>query len=324
MSAAAKPGWAKGVRKEQRISACKPVTVSGQDALGNPFSQNTFTVEIAARGARLRGLPPLVIGTTLLLELGQQVARYRVVWIGGEGTEHEGHVGLECLEGNKSIFGLEPPAVGSFYDEYKRVEAQLRRSERRYQSLFENSLGLICTHDMDGVLASLNPAAARAIGYETSACVGKSLADFLAPSVRRQFPQYLQRVRTNGRDSGYMQVIGRDRLKRVWLYRNLAVYENGSPPYVVGHATDVTEQKENERKLQLTLAKLEKAAAEVKTLQGLLPICAWCKRIRTEDGGWTQLEAYITGHSAASFSHSICPECLPKLKGNGEESSDDN
>ena len=59
--------------------------------------------------------------------------------------------------------------------------------------------------------------------------------------------------------------------------------------------------------------KLEHALAEVKTLQGLLPICAVCKRIRDDKGYWNQMEAYIHEHSEAEFSHGICPECAQKL-----------
>ena len=58
---------------------------------------------------------------------------------------------------------------------------------------------------------------------------------------------------------------------------------------------------------------LQKALAEVKTLSGLLPICARCKNIRDDRGYWTQVEAYVETRTAASFSHSICPDCLTKL-----------
>ncbi|MGD9008518.1 MAG: hypothetical protein PVG41_11385 [Desulfobacteraceae bacterium] len=57
---------------------------------------------------------------------------------------------------------------------------------------------------------------------------------------------------------------------------------------------------------------LEKALHEVKTLQGLLPICSFCKRIRDDKGYWNQIEAYIHMHSDAVFSHGICPECAEK------------
>jgi hypothetical protein len=52
---------------------------------------------------------------------------------------------------------------------------------------------------------------------------------------------------------------------------------------------------------------------KIKILEGVLPICASCKRIRNENGQYEQIEKYITHHSAASFSHGICPECLKKL-----------
>jgi len=314
MSAGTKTSLAVGLRKEQRISACKPVTVSGQDEFGHPFSMNTFTLEIAACGVRLRGLPPVQIGSILLLEVANDRARYRVVWVGEKGSTCDGHVGLECVDRERSIFGLKLPEPGRFYDEYRRVEAELHRSESRYKSLFENSLALICTHDMDGRLLSVNRAAAHALGYEPYEGIGRSLADFLAPSVRKYFPLYLDRLRNLGRDSGCMLVVARRREKRAWLYRNLVLHETGMPPYVVGHAMDVTEQKKTEYELQTALKKLQGALAEVKTLRGLLPICAWCKRLQAEDGTWSDLETYVTTHSDASFSHGICPQCARSLR----------
>jgi uncharacterized membrane protein len=54
---------------------------------------------------------------------------------------------------------------------------------------------------------------------------------------------------------------------------------------------------------------------ELKTLRGMIPICAWCKRIRTDSGVWKQIEQYIHEHSGADFTHSVCPECVSKLEG---------
>lgn len=59
--------------------------------------------------------------------------------------------------------------------------------------------------------------------------------------------------------------------------------------------------------------KFEKAKNEVNVLQGLLPICPSCKQIRDDKGYWKQIEEYITEHSDAQFSHSICPACIKKL-----------
>lgn len=52
--------------------------------------------------------------------------------------------------------------------------------------------------------------------------------------------------------------------------------------------------------------------AEVKILQGLLPICAWCKKIRDDEGLWTQVESYLGSHSEATFTHGLCPDCARK------------
>ncbi len=60
---------------------------------------------------------------------------------------------------------------------------------------------------------------------------------------------------------------------------------------------------------------LQKALEEVKTLRGIIPICSNCKKIRDEEGLWSQVEAYIQGHSDAEFSHSLCPDCyLEEIK----------
>jgi len=58
---------------------------------------------------------------------------------------------------------------------------------------------------------------------------------------------------------------------------------------------------------------LEKALAKIKTLSGLLPICASCKKIRDDKGYWTQLESYVSEHSEAEFTHGCCPDCMKKL-----------
>ncbi|MCP3887359.1 MAG: response regulator [Desulfobulbaceae bacterium] len=66
------------------------------------------------------------------------------------------------------------------------------------------------------------------------------------------------------------------------------------------------------------LARVKKEV-ELKTLRGLIPICAHCKNIRDDQGVWNKIEAYIQEHSAALFSHSICPQCIQKLYDDEEE-----
>ena len=65
---------------------------------------------------------------------------------------------------------------------------------------------------------------------------------------------------------------------------------------------------------QSLLVQLEHSRNEIKTLRGLLPICASCKKIRDEKGSWKQMESYISEHSQAQFSHGLCPDCAMKAE----------
>jgi len=71
-------------------------------------------------------------------------------------------------------------------------------------------------------------------------------------------------------------------------------------------------QQQNREKDEL-IAKLQEALENVKKLSGLIPICSNCKKIRTDEGYWKQIEGYISEHSEARFSHGICPDCAKKI-----------
>lgn len=70
---------------------------------------------------------------------------------------------------------------------------------------------------------------------------------------------------------------------------------------------------ELQESLERNINQLSEALSHIKTLQGLLPICMYCHKIRKDDKVWEQLEIYITEHSDAHFSHGICPDCLKKF-----------
>lgn len=81
------------------------------------------------------------------------------------------------------------------------------------------------------------------------------------------------------------------------------------------HVADVTPLREREAALQRVIAERDRALAEAQTLHGLLPTCAFCKAIRDSGGQWQPIETYISQHSAAQFSHGVCPECVEKHYG---------
>ncbi|MGR3317608.1 MAG: response regulator [Candidatus Anammoxibacter sp.] len=70
-----------------------------------------------------------------------------------------------------------------------------------------------------------------------------------------------------------------------------------------------------EKQLEKMVNDLQKSLAEIKTLEGFLPICAWCKKIRNDEGYWDQVEDYIKERTNAEFTHGICPACSEKLAG---------
>lgn len=76
---------------------------------------------------------------------------------------------------------------------------------------------------------------------------------------------------------------------------------------------DITARKQAEQERERLIVELQKALAEVRTLSGLLPICANCKKIRDDRGYWNQIELYIREHTDADFSHGVCPECTREL-----------
>jgi hypothetical protein len=73
------------------------------------------------------------------------------------------------------------------------------------------------------------------------------------------------------------------------------------------------QKNKTEQQRIMILLEREKALQEVRILRGLLPICASCKKIRDDNGYWTQIEGYIKDHSEAEFTHGICPDCAKKL-----------
>lgn len=80
---------------------------------------------------------------------------------------------------------------------------------------------------------------------------------------------------------------------------------------LAGKEQDLVSQRDL---LKQRTLELEKALEEVKVLSGIIPICAWCKKIRNDSGYWDQLEHYISEHSDADFTHGVCPECYEKQK----------
>ena len=152
------------------------------------------------------------------------------------------------------------------------VQKELNDTKERYQNLVENSTALICTHDLEGRLLSINPAAARSLGLTVEECIGRNIQDALVPNVRSNFNLYLEQIKQHHVASGNMALISKSGARLVWSYTNRLIQDGDQPPYVLGHAQDVTEQVQLEsalRKSQEAALAAERKLARVDPLTGL-------------------------------------------------------
>lgn len=131
-------------------------------------------------------------------------------------------------------------------NEKRKIELALRESEHRHRALIEKGRGLITTHDLEGKLLSINPAAARSLGYEKEEALGCLISDFMPPGGRKFLTAYLEEISRCKEMSGDLVLLAKNGEKRIWRYTNVIHEDEDQPPFVLGYAQDITEQKQME------------------------------------------------------------------------------
>lgn len=134
--------------------------------------------------------------------------------------------------------------------ERKQADEALQENEDRYRDLVENSHDLICTHDLEGKILSVNQTAAKALSYERDAILGRDIRDGLLPEFRDEFTDYIAEIQKDGHARGLMTVQLRTGERRIWEYNNTLRTEGVDVPIVRGMAIDVTERKRAEAALR--------------------------------------------------------------------------
>ena len=201
-------------------------------------------------------------------------------------------------------------------------EAHLR-SERTsgleklfYLAAIVDSTGeAILSQNMDGIITTWNAGAEQLFGYSEEEAVGKSVLILVPASLHPSTNQIFEDLRQGKPIESFETV----RLRKdgapldVYLAMSPIKAASGELMGAASIAYDITERKKIEEERTKMIDQLNDTLSKVRTLSGLLPICASCKKIRDDKGYWQKLETFVHEHSNAEFSHSICPDCMERL-----------
>jgi PAS domain S-box-containing protein len=184
-----------------------------------------------------------------------------------------------------------------------------RPAESIYVQLVEHGLdAAFLTRPKDGAILYANPAACRLFGYtldEFRALGRSAVVDLSDPRIREAMAQR----RETGRFQGVLPMRRKDGSRFVAALSSAVYTDSSGEQRTSMFVWDLTEQEQREEALRVINAELSRALADGRQLQGMLPICCFCKRIRHDEHSWQQVEEYIAAHAPVQFTHSICPTC---------------
>lgn len=177
----------------------------------------------------------------------------------------------------------------------------------RVRSILESISDGFLALDRDFRFVYVNPAAELVMGVSRGEVIGKCIWDAFPAALHTELERqccYVMSARKSAHfESAYAPL-------QKWFSVHAYPSDTGG---VAIYFSDITDRKAAESEKELLIEELRDALSKVRQLNGLLPICASCKKIRDDTGYWHQLETYIRSHSEAEFSHGLCPECVQKF-----------
>lgn len=212
------------------------------------------------------------------------------------------------------------------------AEGQLKRTLLLQNAILDSAdYGIVATN-MEGVVQTFNRAAQRLLGYSAEEVIGKAtpmlwrdplevsqraeaLSQKLGVPVSPNFEAIAKKIQLESVDEGEWTFIRKDgsRFPCLLVVTSLGKESDDFNGFI-GIFRDISERKKHEQEREHLIAQLKSALTEVKTLSGLIPICAWCKNVRSDTGYWETVEQYVRHHSDADFSHGVCPSCAARFK----------
>ncbi len=200
--------------------------------------------------------------------------------------------------------------------EHKRAEIALREFADEIQDLYNKAPCGYHSVDTDGTYVRINDTELTWLGCTREQVIRKrKFSDFLAPgsmeTYRREFTRF--------KEQGWVQEVELELARKdgsiMTVLLSATTVRDNEGNYIMSRSTihDITDHKRAEKERETLIEQLRNALSKVKALSGLLPICASCKKIRSDKGYWENIETYISAHADVDFSHGICPECAKKL-----------
>jgi len=206
--------------------------------------------------------------------------------------------------------------------ERKQTELAFTASKLEIESIVRTVPDIIYRLDPDGRITFVSDSVKR-YGYQPDALIGTKVIEIVYPADRAKTFYKIRERRRGARSTKSFEtrLITANQTPvsfEVFIISAEGLYSSaasgpGAFLGTQGIARDITERKQAEEEREEMISQLQSALDNIKTLKGLLPICANCKKIRDDKGYWNQIEAYVRDHSDAEFSHSICPDCAEIL-----------
>jgi PAS domain S-box-containing protein len=191
---------------------------------------------------------------------------------------------------------------------------ELREAESRYSNLFNSIPVGLFTASPSGEIQDANPALASMTGLaRASDLAGKTLGSFFVDA--REYEKWRTSLERSGEAPQFEAQMRRPDGRICWVNIHARAIRHPKTRQLQyeGSIEDITQRKVAQQERENLIVELREALGKVKTLSGLLPICASCKKIRDDHGYWNQIEVYIQEHSDAAFTHSFCPDCALRL-----------
>jgi PAS domain S-box-containing protein len=221
-------------------------------------------------------------------------------------------VGILILSAG-GIFGiLWRSQIAQFYRKQYEGEIERQALLKHFEYLTKYANDIILMADRNWKIVEVNERALESYGYTRDELLKMDIKNLRSPEEGVLLVEQFKKLEEQ--KSLMLQTIHQRKNGTTFpVEASLRIIEVEGEKFYQSIIRDITRRKKDEEEREKLIRELQEALVKVKTLSGLVPICASCKKIRDDKGYWNQIESYIEKHSTAEFTHSICPECARKL-----------